>query len=72
MTKGWPSMSAGFVIVWVATVSRDTLGPAMAGIGAVVHFLWLVKADLREPLIYGAILLALLATRVPWRRLIRQ
>jgi len=44
----------------------------LAGIGAVVHFLWLVKADLREPLIYGAILLALLSTRVPWRRLIRQ
>lgn len=36
---------------------------------AIVHFLWLVKADLREPLIYGAVVAGLLATRVPWRRL---
>jgi sulfoxide reductase heme-binding subunit YedZ len=42
----------------------------LAGIGAVVHFLWLVKADLREPLIYAGILAVLLATRVPWRKLI--
>lgn len=41
----------------------------LAGIGGVVHFLWLVKADLREPLIYAAVLAMLLATRVPWRRL---
>jgi sulfoxide reductase heme-binding subunit YedZ len=40
----------------------------LAGIGGVVHFLWLVKADLREPLIYAAVLAALLATRVPWRK----
>lgn len=33
----------------------------------VLHFLWLVKADTREPLIYAAILIALLATRVQWR-----
>ncbi len=39
-----------------------------AAILAVVHFLWLVKADLLEPLIYGAIVAALLATRVPWKR----
>ena len=31
---------------------------------AVIHFLWLVKADLLEPLIYGAVLLLLLATRL--------
>lgn len=31
---------------------------------AVVHFLWLVKADSREPLLYGAALAALIATRV--------
>jgi sulfoxide reductase heme-binding subunit YedZ len=43
----------------------------LAGVGAVVHFLWLVKADLREPLIYASILTALLATRVPWRRFTR-
>ncbi len=35
----------------------------------VVHFLWLVKADLREPLINAMILAVLLAMRVPWRAL---
>lgn len=35
----------------------------------VIHYLWLVKADLREPLIYAAILAVLLAVRVPWRAL---
>jgi sulfoxide reductase heme-binding subunit YedZ len=33
-------------------------------IGGVVHYLWLVKADLQQPLIYGAILGALLIYRV--------
>lgn len=33
--------------------------------GAVLHFLWLVKADLREPLIYLGILLTLFVLRVP-------
>lgn len=37
------------------------------GIGGVVHFLWLVKSDLREPLIYAAILTLLLGYRV-WNR----
>ncbi|MHB1085850.1 MAG: protein-methionine-sulfoxide reductase heme-binding subunit MsrQ [Thiobacillus sp.] len=32
----------------------------------VVHFLWLVKKDLTEPLIYGAVLSLLLAMRLPW------
>jgi sulfoxide reductase heme-binding subunit YedZ len=31
----------------------------------VLHYLWLVKADLLEPVIYGLVLIALLATR--WR-----
>jgi sulfoxide reductase heme-binding subunit YedZ len=31
---------------------------------AVLHFVWLVKADLLEPLVYAAILLGLLALRV--------
>ncbi|MCP5044254.1 MAG: sulfoxide reductase heme-binding subunit YedZ [bacterium] len=44
----------------------------VAGAGAIVHFLWLVKADLREPLLYGAVLLALLATRLPWKQLTRR
>ena len=36
---------------------------------AVVHFLWLVKADLREPLIYAAVFAALMALRlVPAKR----
>ncbi len=39
---------------------------------AVLHYLWLVKADLRPPLIYAAILAALLLLRLPapqsWRR----
>ncbi len=36
------------------------------GLLAVVHYLWLVKADLLAPAIYGAILLVLLAARLPW------
>jgi sulfoxide reductase catalytic subunit YedY len=34
---------------------------------AVLHFLWLVKADLAEPLAYAAVLVALLAARRPRR-----
>lgn len=40
------------------------------GIGGVVHFLWLVKSDLREPLIYAVILTLLLGFRV-WERMRR-
>lgn len=36
-----------------------------------LHYLWLVKADLREPLLYLAILAALLAARLPWRGILR-
>jgi len=36
-------------------------------IGGVVHFLWLVKADIRRPLIYGSILTLLLACRLAMR-----
>jgi sulfoxide reductase heme-binding subunit YedZ len=40
-----------------------------AAVGAVLHFLWLVKADLREPLIYFALLLLLFTARLlPWWR----
>jgi len=35
------------------------------GVLAVVHFIWLVKADLREPLTYAGILVVLLTLRVP-------
>lgn len=36
----------------------------VAAVGGVVHFLWLVKADLREPLIFAAVLAVLLAARL--------
>ena len=35
---------------------------------AVLHFLWLVKADHREPLVYLAILALLMLARVRWAR----
>jgi len=39
-----------------------------AGLG-VLHFIWLVKSDLREPLIFAAVFLLLMALRVPgWLR----
>jgi sulfoxide reductase heme-binding subunit YedZ len=37
-----------------------------AAIGAVVHFLWSVKADPTEPLVYGAITAVLLLVRLYW------
>ncbi len=45
-----------------------------SAIAGVVHFLWLVKADLREPLIYAGVLAVLLGYRIavwrgaPWAR----
>ncbi len=38
----------------------------VCGILAVLHFVWLVKLDLREPLIYVGILVILLGMRVFW------
>ena len=35
----------------------------VAALGGVVHFWWLVKADIREPLIYGAVITLLLGSR---------
>ena len=32
----------------------------------VVHYVWLVKKDLTQPLIYGAVLAVLLVMRLPW------
>jgi sulfoxide reductase heme-binding subunit YedZ len=44
----------------------------LSAIGGVVHFLWLVKADLQRPLIYGAVLMLLLGFRiVVWSNLTR-
>ena len=37
-------------------------------IGGVIHFLWLVKADIRRPLIYGSILTVLFAYRLFLRK----
>jgi sulfoxide reductase heme-binding subunit YedZ len=34
----------------------------------VLHYLWLVKADSRDPIIYGLILIALLGVRAWWQR----
>lgn len=43
----------------------------LAALLAIVHFVWLVKLDVREPLLYGAIVVALLAIRLtPIRHLI--
>jgi sulfoxide reductase heme-binding subunit YedZ len=41
----------------------------VAGVTAVVHYYWLVKADVSRPLAYGAIVGALLAFRVYWSRM---
>ncbi len=42
----------------------------LIGIGGIVHFLWLVKSDITQPVIYGAILALLLGFRV-WDRMRR-
>ena len=42
----------------------------LAAVLAVIHFLWLVKSDLREPLLYAAVLTLLLGLRL-WFRLAR-
>jgi sulfoxide reductase heme-binding subunit YedZ len=36
--------------------------------GGVLHFLWLVKKDVREPALFGAVLIVLLALRLGHRR----
>ena len=36
-----------------------------AGVCGVLHYVWLVKADLRGPLVYAGVLAALLAMRLP-------
>ena len=39
----------------------------VAAAGGVLHYLWLVKADTRRPIVFGLVLVALLVTRL-WRR----
>jgi len=51
------------------SLHRSVYGIAILG---VVHFWWLVKADLLEPFIYAAILAALLGVRAWWRELERR
>ena len=36
----------------------------LAALLAVIHFVWLVKSDIREPLAYGAVVVVLLALRL--------
>lgn len=36
-----------------------------------IHFLWLVKSDHREPLVYLGIAVVLLSLRLPWKRWLR-
>nr|WP_093185847.1 protein-methionine-sulfoxide reductase heme-binding subunit MsrQ [Thiocapsa sp. KS1] len=58
---------------WIRRLGRrwKTLHRAVYAIGVlgVLHYLWLVKADLLQPVIYGVILAVLLGMRVPWRDL---
>jgi sulfoxide reductase heme-binding subunit YedZ len=37
----------------------------LAALAAVVHFVWLAKGDIREPLLYGAAVALLLVVRIP-------
>ena len=39
----------------------------VAGVAGILHYLWLTKADLLEPLLYAAVLAALLGVRVWFR-----
>lgn len=40
----------------------------LAGILVIVHYIWLVKSDIRTPLLYGALVLVLLLLRIPYFR----
>ena len=37
----------------------------LAGILVIVHYIWLVKSDIRIPLLYGAVVVTLLILRIP-------
>jgi sulfoxide reductase heme-binding subunit YedZ len=54
---------------WQKRLGRDWKrlhrGVYLAAGLAILHFVWLVKADLTEPLLYGAAVAGLLALRVP-------
>ena len=57
-TKGWMKRLGRN---W-KRLHKVVYGAALLG---VIHYVWLVKSDIREPLIYGAVLVLLLAVRVP-------
>lgn len=40
----------------------------LAGILVIVHYVWLVKSDIRVPLLYGALVFILLILRIPYVR----
>lgn len=40
----------------------------LAGILVIVHYVWLVKTDIRQPILFGAILFLLLIARIPYVR----
>lgn len=62
-TAGWIRRLGGRR--WQA-LHRLVYASAAAG---VVHYYWLVKADVRSPLMYGAIVILLLGVRVYWSRM---
>ena len=41
----------------------------VSGVAGVIHYLWLVKSDIRRPITYGLIVAILLAFRVYWARM---
>lgn len=76
---------AGFVLLLPLAITSNNwsvrrLGPKwrqlhkltyVAVLLGVVHFIWQVRGIQLEPLIYLAVILGLLALRVPWKRTIR-
>jgi sulfoxide reductase heme-binding subunit YedZ len=40
----------------------------VSAVAGAVHYYWLVKADVRRPIIYGAVVAVLLGIRVYWSR----
>jgi sulfoxide reductase heme-binding subunit YedZ len=57
-TRGWMKRLG---IVW----KRLHQWVYLAALLVIVHFVWLVKADVREPLTYGAVVVLLLVLRIP-------
>lgn len=56
-TKGWMRRLGKY---W----KRLHRGVYLAALLAVVHFTWLVKSDIREPLLYGVVVVGLLVMRI--------